>query len=80
MCRIYKEWLQESATDVSNTQESVMLERKHLKPKMLSILSPPGSPGTLQHTEWALKIYLWMLNISATGILQSMGSQRVVHD
>lgn len=41
MCRIYKEWLQESATDVSNTQESVMLERKHLKPKMLSILSPP---------------------------------------
>ena len=41
MCKIYKEWLQESATDVSNTQESVMLEHKHLKPKMLSILFPP---------------------------------------
>ena len=47
MCRIYKEWLQESAIDVSDTYESVLLEYKYLKPKMLSILFPLGSPVTL---------------------------------
>lgn len=40
MCKIYKEWFQNNAADVSDTQESVLLEHKLCKTKDAICLVP----------------------------------------